>query len=57
LERLNHPSRSTPWKYFTGDELVGRTRATPPIKIATKLKGPRNLPLELAALVARLQGS
>jgi hypothetical protein len=19
LERLNHPSRSTPWKYFTGD--------------------------------------
>src|SRR6266702_8482195 len=22
LERLNHPSRSTPWKYFTGDCLV-----------------------------------
>ena len=21
LERLNHPSRSTPWKYFTGDEV------------------------------------
>src|SRR6185312_10163481 len=20
LERLNHPSRSTPWKYFTGDK-------------------------------------
>jgi hypothetical protein len=19
LERLNHPSHSTPWKYFTGD--------------------------------------
>jgi hypothetical protein len=22
LERLNHPSRSTPWKYFTGDFFV-----------------------------------
>src|SRR6202041_64264 len=22
LERLNHPSRSTPWKYFTGDETL-----------------------------------
>jgi hypothetical protein len=21
LEGLNHPSRSTPWKYFTGDQL------------------------------------
>src|ERR1700741_1223468 len=21
LERLNHPSRSTPWKYFTSDDL------------------------------------
>jgi hypothetical protein len=24
LERLNHPSRSTPWKYFTGDKHVER---------------------------------
>src|SRR5580704_12055599 len=22
LERLNHPSRSPPWKYFTGDDLT-----------------------------------
>jgi hypothetical protein len=24
LARLNHPSRSTPWKYFTGDYALGK---------------------------------
>src|ERR1700723_1317328 len=34
LERLNYPSRSTPWKYFTGDEFA--TPAEPNAKVAAR---------------------
>src|ERR1700735_582289 len=33
LERLNHPSRSMPWKYFTGDQLDPRQDFSGPCSV------------------------
>src|ERR1700722_7649611 len=47
LERLNHPSRSTVWKYFTGDSLAAPEPLRRPMmpRPFTSWRWPRNFPI------------